>query len=94
MQDKVLKQVKGVRVQFGGVEHSGWLPSGAATPLPTPVENVILDVEIVANGETDCLLCWQSQVGYHSGDTWHRSLAEAERAAEEWFGIKSQDWQS
>jgi hypothetical protein len=61
-------------------------------PLPTPIENVVFDVEIVPNGPSDCLLCWQSQDGRHSGDNWYPSLAAAEQGALELFGIEEHDW--
>ena len=46
MKGRVLKHVAGLVVQFGGETHSGWLPPGAAVPLPTPIERVVLDIEI------------------------------------------------
>jgi hypothetical protein len=42
----VVKRVDGWPVTFGGEAHSGWLPSNAATPLPTPIERDVLDVTI------------------------------------------------
>lgn len=87
-----IKRVTGWPFQFGGVEHFGWLPPGSAKPLPMPIENVALDVKIEPSGSTDCLLCWQSQDGRHSGDSWHPTLADAERGAFELFGIKDADW--
>ena len=42
----IVKRVTGVPVRFGGEEHRGWLPAGAAVPLPTPVRDVLLDIEI------------------------------------------------
>jgi hypothetical protein len=42
----IVKRVLAIPFTFGGEEHSGWLPPGAATPLPTPVQYVVLDVEI------------------------------------------------
>ena len=42
----VLKRASGVSYEYGGEQHCGWLPPGAATPLPTPVRRVTLDVTI------------------------------------------------
>lgn len=88
---KSIKRVTGLAVQFGGEEHSGWLPPGAAKPLPTPIVNAVLDVEIVFDG-FGFLLCWRSRDGFYANDTWHETLAEAERCATERFGIECQDW--
>ena len=88
---KVIKRVVGLPFQFGGEEHSGWLPPNAAQPLPTPIENVVLDAEIIFDG-TGNLLCWQARHGNRSGDLWFETLARAEAAATEYFGIASEQW--
>jgi hypothetical protein len=87
-----VKRVSGLPFQLGGEEHSGWLPAGAAVPLPTPIHNVLLDVEIQFDGH-GYLLCYSARDGSTSGDTWHQSLADAEQTAEEQFGIKPSQWQ-
>ena len=87
----LVKKVNGLPFQFGGEEHSGWLPQGAATPLPTPVENVILDVEIEFDGG-GYLLCWNAREGSRSGDMWFETLNLAEEAAAEEFGISKSQW--
>ncbi len=87
----VIKRVTDVRVRFGGEEHSGWLPPGAAKPLPTPIEEVVVDLEIQSDGP-GFLLCCEALDGRHSSDTWHASLAEALEAAREFFGIEPHDW--
>ncbi len=78
-------------VRFGGVEHTGWLPAGAAKPVPTPVEDLRIDIEIQSDAP-GFLLCWQSQDGTKGGDTWHQTLADAEATARENFGIESSHW--
>ena len=35
-------------IRFGGEEHSGWLLPGTALPLPTPIIDVPLNLEIVS----------------------------------------------
>ncbi len=52
-----VKRITGLPVRFGGIEHSGWLPPGAAEPAVTPMEEVIVDLEIVADGSA-YLPCW------------------------------------
>lgn len=92
-----IKRALGIPVRFGGVEHSGWLPPGAAKPLPTPIEDVVLDVEIIAagpNSPDECLVCYSSRDGEYSGDLWYPTLADAEIGALENFGIEADDWQS
>jgi len=88
----VVKRINGLPFRFGGEEHSGWLPPGAAKPLPTPIEDVLLDLEIdaILGG---FLLFWKSQDGERFGDTWHRTLTEAEAAASSYFGIRQDQWE-
>jgi hypothetical protein len=88
---KRVKQVKRVQVQLGGETHSGWLPENAAAPLPTPVENLLMDVEIFADGD-GYLLCYTSNRGNYRGDFWFHSIDLAEQAAFEWFEIEASDW--
>ncbi len=61
-------------------------------PLPTPVREVLLDVEIQFD-DYGYLLCYSSQDGSLSADTWHVSLAEAEQVAAEKFGVQASAWQ-
>ena len=89
----VVKRVVGLPFQDGGEEHTGWLPAGAAMPLPTPLRNVIIDLEIQFDG-SGYLLCFSARDGSMSGDTWHESLSQAEQAALECFGIEPVQWQS
>ncbi|MDB5340308.1 MAG: hypothetical protein JWN70_5927 [Planctomycetaceae bacterium] len=88
-----IKWILGVHWRFGGVAHAGWLPPGAAIPLPTPVRDVLLDIEIQYDGG-GYLVCYTSQDGSVSGDTWHSSLAAAEQAALEDFGVQMSQWQT
>ena len=87
----VLKHVAGFVVRFGGEQHSGWLPLSAAVPLPTPIERVVLDVEIHSEG-TGFVLCWNARVGDRCGDLWFETLSAAETAATDEFDIASHDW--
>jgi len=87
----VIKRVSGLPLRFGGVEHSGWLPSGAATPLPTPIKDVVLDVHIEAI-DAGFLLIWESRDGSEFADTWHQSLEHAEEYAKTELGISRDQW--
>lgn len=78
-------------MQFGGEEHTGWLPPGAATPLPTPRELVTLDFEIQED-DGGYLLIWQGAEQRHCGDTWHASVRDALAQATLWFGLDPQEW--
>jgi hypothetical protein len=97
----VVKKVDGWPVTFGGESHSGWLPQNAATPLPTPIENELLDVTIEQE-DNGYLLIWTARssdtspesVPPKAGDSWHKSVEDAEAAAQEWFGIEREDWAS
>jgi hypothetical protein len=97
----VVKKVAGWPCTFGGEMHSGWLPANAASPLPTPEEHEVLDV-VIEHLDGGYLLVWQacpSETCRESrppktGDSWHETLADAEVAAREWFGIEAQNWTS
>ena len=84
----VVKQILGHHVMFGGESHSGWLPQGATTPLPTPTQDVALDIEIRSEGG-GYLLYWLSRDREVAGDLWYQTLADAEQAATENFGVTS-----
>jgi hypothetical protein len=90
--NRAIKELQGRRVEFGGEEHSGWLPAGAAWPRPTPVEVAVVDFEIseVVGGY---LLEWYSRNTNHWGDTWHDTLEGALEEARHSFGIQPDEWQ-
>ena len=88
----VVKKITGHVVRVGGDQHSGWLPEGAATPLPTPARAVAFDIEIQFDG-SGYLLCYASQAGDLYGDTWHETVGEAQAEAAEWFGVAREQWQ-
>jgi hypothetical protein len=89
----VIKRLSGVPVRFGGEEHSGWLPANAVTPLPTPVEEAVVDFEISAV-EGGYILQWYSRNTSHCGDLWHETLEDAvEQASIDW-GIRPEEWLS
>ena len=88
----VVKKILGYVVRVGGDQHSGWLPEGAATPLPTHARDVAFDIEIQFDG-FGYFLCYASQAGDLYGDTWHETLEEAEAEAAEWFGVGREQWQ-
>ena len=87
----VIKRFLGLPFRFGGAEHSGWLPPGAAKPLPTPIEDVVLNVEIEAI-EGGFLLIYRSHDGSKFADNWFQTLEQAERAARDEFGIERDQW--
>lgn len=87
----VIKRLLGQKVRVGGTQHIGWLPEGAAKPLPTPIREELFDLEIQFDG-SGYLLCYASQSGDLYGDTWHETLSEAEDAATETFGVRADQW--
>src|SRR5262245_46896508 len=89
---KTVRRVSSFPIRFGGVEHSGWLPPGAAKPLPMPIEDAILDLEIMFDG-TGYLLCWSSGDGKHVGDLWFETVKDAEAQACRDFGVSPSQWQ-
>ena len=91
MNTSIIKKKIGHLVRVGGAQHSGWLPDHAPTPLPTPIRDVLFDIEIQFDG-SGYLLCYVSQDGSLYGDTWHETLAYAQEAAAEDFGLSDADW--
>ncbi len=87
----VRKCIRDLPIRFGGEPHSGWLPPGAALPLPTPVEDVLLNLQISDTAQ-GFILEWWDEGRRHVGDTWHQSVEEALVQAEHWFGITSERW--
>jgi hypothetical protein len=89
----IAKRIAGHKVRIGGTRHSGWLPANATTPLPTPLREVLLDIEIQFD-ESGYVLWYMSQDGVLHGDTWHEMLAEAEQEASQVFGVQADQWQN
>jgi hypothetical protein len=87
-----VKRATGILLRLGGEEPSGWLPPGAAKPLATPVRDVLVDIEIHRNGPNDCLLICAAQDGSFCWDNWYESIADAERAAAEEYGVDQSRW--
>jgi hypothetical protein len=88
----IVKQVKGHVVCLGGEEHEGRLPAGAAQALPNCGRTVVGDRTIDKEAESLYLLMYKAPDFGDSWDFWFESLVEAERSAEDWFGIGPDDW--
>jgi hypothetical protein len=88
---KVIEQVIGKVVEFGGETASGWVPANAATPLPTQPRQLIFDVRIL-EGPSEFILEWQAADGNYCTDSWHATIEEAKTEASERFGIASSEW--
>jgi hypothetical protein len=89
----VVKQILGHHVTVGGEPHSGWLPESAATPLPTPANDVAFNITIEFDGY-GYLLCNASEDGALANDSWYKTLEDAEQAAVENFGVRADQWQT
>ena len=84
----VVKQILGHHVRLGGQSHSGWLPAGATTPLPTATTDVAFNITIEFAG-SGYVLCYASEDGALANDTLHQTLEDAEQAAAENFGVRA-----
>ena len=91
--NRVIKRVVGLAIRLGGQQHSGWLPPGAANPLPTPARDVLIDLEIEFDGSGYLLIC-QAQDGSFCWDTWCESMEKAEMQAAEEYGIQPSQWEA
>jgi hypothetical protein len=90
---KATRKITGRPMQFGGEEHSGWLPANASPPLPTPVRHALVDLCIVDDGHGFLLIC-ESRNTDDSWDTWHETIEDAQAQAEAWLGIKPEEWEA
>ena len=90
--NRVVKELRGRRVEVGGEEHSGWLPPRAVWPRPTPIEAATVDFEI-SEVEGGYMFEWHSRNTSHQGDTWHETLEDALGEARLSFGIDPAEWQ-
>jgi hypothetical protein len=89
----VVKRLFGVRHRFGGAEHSGWLPLGAAIPPPTPFHDVTIDLRIESEGPGFILYCEAREDARFCSDTWCDTLSGALAAAEERFNVAPGRWE-
>lgn len=90
----MIKQALAVPVIFGGEEPAGWLPAGAARPLPTPQVRVLLDIVVDGDDAAGYTLTWDGPAPEYSGDQWYARLEDAEAAAAEYFGVTAHDWRA
>lgn len=89
---RTLLRVDAHACEFGGERPSGWLPPGAAVPLPTPVRRLTLDLEIATDGH-GFLLLWQAREDASTrGDLFFDGLEEARAEAERGFGVRPDAW--
>ncbi len=77
------------RVLIEGVNHSGWLPAGAAEPQRTQPR--YLDVWIAR--ERDGYYLFTAD-GEHVFDSWHRTFEDAVAQAQAEYGVGPEEWQA
>jgi hypothetical protein len=93
----IIRWCPAIRGIVGTDAHTGWLPPGAAQPLPEPPTESVLDVRI-ENLDDRFSLEWQS----HNPSQWslasgrgsraYDTLEKALTAASELFGVGNADW--
>ncbi len=88
---RVIQSIRNRSLTLGGEEHSGWLPANVTHPQPTPIRQVLMKFEIQFDG-AGYLLCVETDDQSIKGDTWHQSLEQAEKQAQEWFGVARHEW--
>jgi hypothetical protein len=79
----------GRAIVIDGVDHSGWLPSGASEPQRTEARTV--NVWIAHEGDAYYLL---TADGDHIFDSWHRTFEDAIAQAHVQYGIGTEEWQA
>jgi len=88
---KPVAQVKRWPHTFGGNKHEGWLPKNVPSPPPTPMTPVVLDLQILSDGD-GFILEWNARDHSRCGDTWHQTIDDAKRQAEDYFGVPRDRW--
>ncbi len=89
----ILKRSSCVRYPVEGGGHSAWLPLDAATGFPEATRGITLDVTIEYDPEEGFILAYAAREDPSmSDDMWFGSLSEAEKTAEEMFGIGPNRW--
>jgi hypothetical protein len=88
----VVRVIKQRPCVFGGESHSGWLPAGTNTPLPTTARTVCVDFSIVQQEQSSFLLLWAGPDQETTGDTWQPDLEAALLQAQHSFGIEPGEW--
>jgi hypothetical protein len=89
-ENKIIARVARFRMRMGSEQPAGWLPPGAAKPLPTPKREVVVDFSIETDG-TSFFLIQEAQDKSFCWDSWHESLEDAKRFARN-YGVSAQDW--
>ena len=87
-----MSHIKDFPVTVGGEPHRGWLPPGAATPLPTPRREVTINATIEFDG-SGYLLIIESTDGSVRGDRWHETVDDAREELRAWFDVPVTAWQ-
>lgn len=86
---RVVRQVSGHQVTFGGTHHTGWLPPTAAEPLSA---TAVLDLQILEEDGAFVLVCTSDHPHFAGGDTWHATFEEAVEQAHTQFGVPPGAW--
>lgn len=92
----IIKKIHGIEIQFGGEEHTGWYPIGAAKPIPQPIRIIKMNFEIhQEDGDSYFLNYYDAENdGRYNGDSWHTTLEEALEQAKCGFGVDPEYWES
>ena len=89
------RRKEGLVIHYGGEDHDGWLPVGAALPVSNPRVSLVCYVQITEDSGF-ILECYardpQFRTPPYSWDSWHESLEEAEAEALSELGIGPADW--
>jgi len=86
-------QKRGWPVSIVGTQATGWEPADPRATPQQPARRVLMDVKIEEDAGS-YLLVYAAEDRSVYGDSWHASLEEAEAVAEQWLGLRRDDWES
>lgn len=90
----VIKRASGIRCKVGGfMDSRGWAVAKQGAEVPEPVRVVTLTLAIEDDDGGFLLLCASEDKSVWS-DSWLETLALAEQAAAEQFGVRPEQWVS
>ena len=89
----VVKRIVALPMRVGGERRKGLLSFSDIELPPAPVRDVVVDIEI-RRENAGYLVIYSARGGAPNGESWYETLAEAEQAVSESFGVDPSRWET